>query len=864
MGQIVRRKKKGRPAKTDLEPRDAAQPERDVRRSLRRRNVKYVFDLDDYFDEDELFADDEDQRIREKKLKHLLKLQNGGEEESTPSRRRVDHAPATSASSSDDSGPPTFVLLRCMGGGAVIGRNPETKAKDSTPASPEEAPSALPLPDKKALELILDKLQKKDIYGVYAEPVDPDELPDYHDMIQHPMDFATVRNKLGNGSYATFEQFESDVFLICSNAMQYNSPDTVYHKQARTIQELAKRKFHKIRMNVERSEKEIKSEQKIRSNPILKKQIKRSVSRTVQEPLGSDFSSGATLATPGDIQNVTNAPQTVVSDKPANIDGLVEGNPFLNDHNLDKAEEFLPGKGPLFRFGKKSFVNDENRRATYSISLAHPAATSESIFSTFEGETKQLIPVGLYSDHSYARSLARFAATLGSVAWKVASKRIEQALPQGLKFGRGWVGEYEPLPTPVLMLENRTVKEPSFFAKVQPTADTRKFEKIPVRTVSFKESPNSSIPFLEQKLPFLGPIEIRPPSASIITSSVTVKEQPVGGHVSEIKPASSFFLSPKTRPPNLNYQHQILQSRAFVESEKKIPKQVELNGPPSFNKNTSDPINNMQISNSLEIEPSRPMEFSSRNINFSPSGSFKRPESNAVAFTGLPDKKVISNRVDSNTIPSSSSDLAKPATYYPHDQNGQGLSDPVQLMRMLAEKAQNQQKPLNHLSGDAPRVLPNDSNSNAAVAAARAWMSAGAGGFIRPPPAENTNINKNQIYADSLYNSTRDVQSQVSRFDKNSSPLHAFVPQGPMPMIAGNEMQFQNPRMVFPQMMTADLSRFQLQSNWRNLSPQMHSRQKQESLPPDLNIGFQSSGSPGRPSSGVLVDSQQPDLALQL
>ncbi|KAL2497931.1 DNA-binding bromodomain-containing protein [Abeliophyllum distichum] len=80
---------------------------------------------------------------------------------------------------------------------------------------------------------------------------------------------------------------------------------------------------------------------------------------------------------------------------------------------------------------------------------------------------KQLVPVGLYSDHSYGRSLARFAATLGSVAWSVASNTIEQVLPQGFKFGRGWVGEYEPLPTPVLMLRNCTVKEPACFAKIE-------------------------------------------------------------------------------------------------------------------------------------------------------------------------------------------------------------------------------------------------------------------------------------------------------------------------------------------------------------------------------------------------------------
>lgn len=28
-----------------------------------------------------------------------------------------------------------------------------------------------------------------------------------------------------------FSLLQNDVFLICSNAMQYNSPETVYHKQ---------------------------------------------------------------------------------------------------------------------------------------------------------------------------------------------------------------------------------------------------------------------------------------------------------------------------------------------------------------------------------------------------------------------------------------------------------------------------------------------------------------------------------------------------------------------------------------------------------------------------------------------------------
>lgn len=49
--------------------------------------------------------------------------------------------------------------------------------------------------------------------------------------------------------------------------------------------------------------------------------------------------------------------------------------------------------------------------------------------------------VGLHVNHSYARSLAHFAADLGPVVWKVAAKKIGSVLPPGHEFGPGWVAD---------------------------------------------------------------------------------------------------------------------------------------------------------------------------------------------------------------------------------------------------------------------------------------------------------------------------------------------------------------------------------------------------------------------------------------
>lgn len=98
-------------------------------------------------------------------------------------------------------------------------------------------------------------------------------------------------------------------------------------------------------MEVERSEKELKLEQSTKSNSFIKKQPpKKPFFRTLQEPIGSDFSSGATLAATGDILNSSNPTQGVNCEVPSNIDGQIEGSlSFLDTTNPDKAEELFSG-----------------------------------------------------------------------------------------------------------------------------------------------------------------------------------------------------------------------------------------------------------------------------------------------------------------------------------------------------------------------------------------------------------------------------------------------------------------------------------------------------------------------------------------
>jgi hypothetical protein len=64
----------------------------------------------------------------------------------------------------------------------------------------QEVPEAAPIYDswEKAAKRLLNSLWKHNQAWIFHEPVDPKKLniPDYFEIIKHPMDFGTVKNKL--------------------------------------------------------------------------------------------------------------------------------------------------------------------------------------------------------------------------------------------------------------------------------------------------------------------------------------------------------------------------------------------------------------------------------------------------------------------------------------------------------------------------------------------------------------------------------------------------------------------------------------------------------------------------------------------
>ncbi|KAK6916821.1 Bromodomain [Dillenia turbinata] len=505
MGRIVEKKtkkKKGRPSLLDLQKRTLKEQQQQqellqkqkqkrkqkqklqipnpnsnpnpLRRSTRRNHNPVEINENATTDGDDELSSASGKR-REKKLKLVLKLPQNQQQSSDSANSG---SRDTNIDDVDGSTHPKKRKINAIGDGSS---HADTE-KEEKPILSSNAivgvqgiqldlgPSTR-LPDKKLLLFILDRLQKKDTYGVFSEPVDPKDvtsstvnvfmmlhfpislvevhcmqLPDYHEVIAHPMDFGTVRKKLGDGDYANLEQFEKDIFLICSNAMQYNAPDTIYFRQARSIQELAKKNFENLRQDSDDNEPEPKV---VRRGRPPTKSLKKSLGRPSLESAGADFQDAAlTTGVESTIWSNSDLKRGSLIDKSGLVESsgrLLSGHNndgnfgLLSDHKSEKNEEF---SGPC----KKKFVSDDNKRITYKQSRLS-VGREPSVFTLFIGERKHIIPVGLHSEYGYAMSLARYAANLGPSVWKIASKRIERSLPTGVMFGPGWVGDNDTVPS---------------------------------------------------------------------------------------------------------------------------------------------------------------------------------------------------------------------------------------------------------------------------------------------------------------------------------------------------------------------------------------------------------------------------------
>uniref|UniRef100_A0ACD5UMW8 Uncharacterized protein n=1 Tax=Avena sativa TaxID=4498 RepID=A0ACD5UMW8_AVESA len=1033
-------------------------------------------------------------------------------------------------------------------------RNPEVAGRSDPASAPRTKrlpvpgmARTTPLPDRQTLDMILDKLQKKDTYGVFAEPVDLEELPDYSDVIEQPMDFGTVKRKLARNAYRSFEQFEDDVFLICSNAMLYNAPDTVYFRQAHSIQELARKKFQELRDEGIPTENQVKSEQKVKpipcnrgpiKKPVLRyseddldfltrkepikrpnakisghdisfkdqvkkplsrnsenlssfhkervakpifrnsekdlsssheEQVKKPISRNSEDDQSSSFqqvkvrkaasrnseddrsssfhhahikkdiskSSENDRSSSFPLQKVKKPTSRSAKDdllsqkthirKPVCRNGedpdcSSHTEPFENPvckkgedvglspeklvdepisrygDDLDHSCQKESSRQPICRDGQddlgyscdeeiveksdcvnsqdalgsnvspdsagngsdglsvsqangaeppecalangcsdkdisspveevrsektddvsardysaklslKSFVVDETRRKTYHAPEDQPSSDSDPTFDVFCAEPKELISVGLHSEHSYARSLARFAGSLGARGWRIASDRIQQTLPAEVRFGRGWVGEYEPPLPPILAVQDQLPSQVSSGANIQRKASLprdnerlRPKESINPKDVSLSllnrittvnnvTGVTGSLESPEFK-PRLFDVTTEPQQRNTDALPLHEKHR-VSRNVVKTKRATSEQVrkgrpSSNARPPEVLPQRSEC-SKGASSSVLDMPSVNKMDGQPAPFFQPPDAVRTQQIKRSDSSKSARPLEMAPQRL-----------ECPKVAASGV---HGMLSQNNSNGPPKTffqSQEAAAPqpkneATWVYHGRPGDakfGTSEKSRPMSNIgfitknpvnangfAMNAGSQNSIIDHAKSmgaipgqvnvpnrgfDASRsvfsAFPTAARENQSIPSApvaQSWISFGASSESKPT-----------IVSPNFHDSSSGWKMPFANVRTSDEPKMSAVPQFfRQPVQVSREIPGQNKGLViFPQLVQTDFSRSQGQPQWQGLVPHMQQKPNKDMLRPDLNIGFSSPGSPpARQSSGINLEAQQPDLALQL
>ncbi|KDR75180.1 hypothetical protein GALMADRAFT_69959 [Galerina marginata CBS 339.88] len=110
--------------------------------------------------------------------------------------------------------------------------------------TPELAAVTTRQPVKNSVKALMEKLLQELIEEpkgwAFLKPVSYDDVPDYFDIVKHPMDFSTIQHKISTGQYKTFDAFVDDVQLVFDNCRLYNPETTIYAKNARFMDQFFK------------------------------------------------------------------------------------------------------------------------------------------------------------------------------------------------------------------------------------------------------------------------------------------------------------------------------------------------------------------------------------------------------------------------------------------------------------------------------------------------------------------------------------------------------------------------------------------------------------------------------------------------
>ncbi|XP_015778567.1 PREDICTED: nucleosome-remodeling factor subunit BPTF-like isoform X2 [Acropora digitifera] len=87
-----------------------------------------------------------------------------------------------------------------------------------------------------SLKRLLRSLQSHKMAWPFLEPVNPDDVPEYNDVIADPIDLSTVEERMNSKAYPSLESFVSDITKIFDNCRYFNQRDSPYYRCAEVLE----------------------------------------------------------------------------------------------------------------------------------------------------------------------------------------------------------------------------------------------------------------------------------------------------------------------------------------------------------------------------------------------------------------------------------------------------------------------------------------------------------------------------------------------------------------------------------------------------------------------------------------------------
>jgi hypothetical protein len=183
---------------------------------------------------------------KEEQVTHTPAASNANGNLSTPARHT---APSSLPPTSTQATSPASVQSPSIA--PTTSHKPVTPASQATPKGRNvKSPAGLRMDTtyyKQAMGILKALMKNKNAWP-FKDPVDPVALsiPDYFNVIKHPMDFGTIEKNLQQNKYETPYHFQSDMMLVFNNAMTYNHPGSTIYIWADQLREIFNSKWTKV------------------------------------------------------------------------------------------------------------------------------------------------------------------------------------------------------------------------------------------------------------------------------------------------------------------------------------------------------------------------------------------------------------------------------------------------------------------------------------------------------------------------------------------------------------------------------------------------------------------------------------------